>query len=108
MKRYISAASQSSLIPESCKKYYKWNTNVDEWEVEELPELFESYGLEWIGPLCGKSKYAEILEFAEINSVSLCTSLDGTIGVYALTNDGVRNITRDVPYIIERAQEDYY
>lgn len=109
MKRWIHAttSTQASLIPDACKKYYKIYTESDPEEDKQLTEEFGNDGLEFVAQLVAKSRYRQLLEYGEIEYVSLCRDKNGNYGVYVQTSYGTKNITDRVPYVIERVKEDY-
>lgn len=106
MKRWIHASSSatSSLIPDSCKQYYKIDNSVDAEEIDELTDSFESFNLEFVAPLVAKSRYESALSAGEIEYVSLCKDSNGKYGVYSMTSYGPVNITNRVPEILDRVK----
>lgn len=109
MKRYIRSTTYATYIPEPAKKYYKIQKDMEQWEIDELTESFDyNDNLEFIAPLEAKSSYYGILEDADIAYVSLCRDKDGNYGVYALTSGQTVDITKKIPYIIDRVRRDLY
>lgn len=105
MKRYIRSAT-TLRVPEACQKYYKVCKDDDPQEVQELKELFSEYGLTYLGHVCAKSRYKDLLDKAEILEASLCKGRNGEIGVYVFSGDKAKDITYDVEDIIVRAREE--
>ena len=104
MKRYIKSTSIN--IPE-VTKYYKVCPEIDDPEdVEELIELFAANGLEYIGSVCAKSRYADILDKAGIYYASLCRTSSGEYGIYAISDDKIYDITYKIADIMKRAKYD--
>ena len=104
MKRYIKSTSIN--IPEAAK-YYKVCPEIDDPEdVEELIELFAANGLEYIGSVCAKSRYADILDKAGIYYASLCRTSSGEYGIYAISDDKIYDITYKIADIMKRAKYD--
>lgn len=103
-----SSNFSSSLIPDSCKVYYKLDKEIDPEEINELTEIFAYSNLEFIAPLVAKSKWFDLLDKGDISYASLCKDSRGSYGVYSITSYGVVNITDRIPEVISKVKRDYY